>query len=47
MIGGGEVYMDRHDSDKEGTKAVMAKVSKNLHRKPYSHNPPRMGIGGE
>lgn len=47
MIGGGEVYMDRHDHDKEHTKQVMAKVAKNLHRKPYSHNPPRMGIGGE
>jgi len=47
MVGGGEVYMDRHDSDQKGPKAVMAKVSKNLNRKPYSHNPPRMGIGGE
>lgn len=45
MIGGGAVYMDRHDPNKKRTKDVMAKVSKNLHRKPYSHDPPRMGLG--
>lgn len=44
MVGGGEVYMDRHDSDKKGTKAVMAKVSKNLNKTPYSKDPPRMGL---
>ena len=45
MIGGGAVYMDRHDPNKKRTKDVMAKVAKNLNKKPYSHDPPRMGLG--
>lgn len=40
----GEVYMDRHDTDKKRTKAVVDKVAKNLNKKPYSHNPPMMGL---
>lgn len=44
VIGGSPVYMDRHDGDKEGTKKVMAQVSQNLNKKPYSKNPPMMGI---
>lgn len=40
----GEVYMDRHDNDKENTKKVMAKVAKNLNKKPYSSDPPMMGL---
>lgn len=45
MVGGSPIYMDRHDDSKKKTKDVMRKVSKNLHRKPYSHDPPRMGLG--
>jgi hypothetical protein len=45
MIGGGAVYMDRNDPNKKRTKSVMKKVSKNLNKKPYSHDPPRMGLG--
>lgn len=40
----GEVYMDRHDSDKKRTKDVVSKVAKNLNKEPYSHDPPMMGI---
>lgn len=44
VVGGSPVYMDKHDGDKEGTKKVMAKVAKNLNKKPYSKDPPRMGL---
>lgn len=40
----GEVYMDRHDSNKKRTKQVVSKVAKNLNKKPYSHDPPKMGL---
>lgn len=40
----GAVYMDKHDSNKKRTKEVMKKVSKNLNKVPYSHDPPRMGL---
>lgn len=44
VVGGSPVYMDRHDGDTETTKKVMAKVAKNLNRKPYSKKPPMMGL---
>lgn len=44
VTGGSPVYMDKHDGDKEGTKKVMQAVSKNLNKKPYSKDPPRMGL---
>jgi len=37
----GPVYTE-FPSGKE--KAIVTKVSKNLHREPYSHNPPMMGL---
>lgn len=40
----GVVYMDKHDQNQKNTKQIMKKVSKNLNRVPYSHNPPRMGL---
>lgn len=40
----GEVYMDRHDSDKATTKKIVKKVARNLNKKPYSHDPPVMGL---
>lgn len=44
MIGGGEVYMDRHDHSQDRTKAIMKKVAKNLNKKPYSSDPPIAGL---
>lgn len=45
MVGGGEVYLDRDDTNKGRSKSVVDKVAKNLNKKPYSHDPPRMGLG--
>jgi hypothetical protein len=45
MVGGGEVYLDRDDANKGRSKSVVDKVAKNLNKKPYSHDPPRMGLG--
>lgn len=45
MVGGGEVYLDRDDANKSRSKSVVNKVAKNLNKKPYSHDPPRMGLG--